>query len=412
MHILMVSSEPFCGDRNHLNGIFERDQAAALLGFGCDVGAVDIELGRFFLAQEIRRFLRDGGAFRLALSLRPVIDDFVRSFVPVISRFSCDEGLTVEVAKVRSMRAVPGSMLFDLLAWSLSLKVAVNKYCGVFGVPDVIHAHNALPAGFSSVLVGREIGVPVVVTEHSSLYAGGVASFFDVFFSRFVYKMASRSIFVSSYLRSEVSRVVGAECDGVVVPNVIPSSVVRVRNELGVVSRRRGVVLSAGRMDSNKNHILLVRALSLIPSGLCPALRLIGDGPERKKIEREVERLGVSDRVFFLGYLRRDEVYREMMSADVFCLPSISETFGVVLIEAMALGCPVVSTPCGGPEEIVSERSGFVANSNSACELADKICRALRMEWDRSAVSSYAEEMFSGRAFFEKISGVYRGVME
>ena len=96
-----------------------------------------------------------------------------------------------------------------------------------------------------------------------------------------------------------------------------------------------------------------------------------GEGPEKLSLKRLVKILGVEDQVSFLGKLSRVQVVEVISSSDSFVLPSHYETFGVVLIEALALGKPVIATRCGGPESIVLNSDGFLVERNNKEVLAN-----------------------------------------
>lgn len=89
-------------------------------------------------------------------------------------------------------------------------------------------------------------------------------------------------------------------------------------------------------------------------------LKIGGDGPLRKQLESKAKDLEIERQVIFTGLLSREKVLREMKNCDVFVLSSTFETFGVVLIEALACGKPVVATKCGGPEDIVNSTNGYL----------------------------------------------------
>jgi len=127
-------------------------------------------------------------------------------------------------------------------------------------------------------------------------------------------------------------------------------------------SPERLTILCVGRLVPEKGHALLIEAFSLLPPELAPGVRLViaGDGPERRALEHQAQALG-RDRIAFAGAVREDELVALYADADVFCLPSLAEGLPVVLIEAMAMELPVLSTRVMGIPELVSDRtSGLV----------------------------------------------------
>ncbi len=108
--------------------------------------------------------------------------------------------------------------------------------------------------------------------------------------------------------------------------------------------------LACGRLTPSKNFMGLVRAFAAgAPAGA--RLRILGDGDERRALVNEARRLGVADRVELPGY--SEEVAAEMAGATCFVLSSTNESFGLVLVEALACGLPVIATDCDGPREIL-----------------------------------------------------------
>jgi glycosyltransferase involved in cell wall biosynthesis len=123
-----------------------------------------------------------------------------------------------------------------------------------------------------------------------------------------------------------------------------------------------------------------------VKEGSPARLKLAGDGPLRSSLERLARRLNLGDRIEFLGYLNREQVAGELQQSDCLVLPSEVETFGVVLVEAMAAGRPVIATRCGGPEDIVTEATGLLVPVNAEAAL----CRA--MHTIRETYSNYEPE--------------------
>lgn len=114
---------------------------------------------------------------------------------------------------------------------------------------------------------------------------------------------------------------------------------------------RSPVIVSASRLIPGKNVVGLVRAFARV-TALDARLILLGDGPERPRIEAEITRLGLQKRVFLKGFVERPwTIYRQ---ARCFALFSNSESFGLVLVEAMACGLSIVSTDCGGTREVLA----------------------------------------------------------
>jgi glycosyltransferase involved in cell wall biosynthesis len=141
-------------------------------------------------------------------------------------------------------------------------------------------------------------------------------------------------------------------------------------------------------------------------------LHIGGDGEERQALERLVKDLGVIEQVRFVGRLSREQVVDEISAADAYVLSSQHETFGVVLIEALALGKPVIATRCGGPENIVTDRDGLLVPVDDVDALADamQLLYANRTDYHADSLRQSCRERFSEEVVAQRLLGVYTEV--
>lgn len=168
-------------------------------------------------------------------------------------------------------------------------------------------------------------------------------------------RIAGATIAVSSDVKLELVNWFKARKKNIhVVHNPVDLQWVRKRALSGKPSWLKGksYILSAGRMVHQKDYPTLLRAFAEVSDKIDQDLIILGDGPLRKELEQLAAYLGIIDRVHMPGYITNPfPVYK---GADVFVLSSVFEGFGNVLIEALALGIPVVATNCpGGPKEIL-----------------------------------------------------------
>lgn len=137
---------------------------------------------------------------------------------------------------------------------------------------------------------------------------------------------------------------------------------------------QRPILGAVGRLSTEKDHATLVEAFGLlIASGLDARLVIIGEGPERPRLEALAQRLGVSDRVLLPGFVPSARAYMPLF--DVFVLPSLTEGLPLTLLEAMLAGTPVIATPVGGvPHTLEDGDSGLIVPPGDP----DALERALR----------------------------------
>lgn len=143
------------------------------------------------------------------------------------------------------------------------------------------------------------------------------------------------------------------------------------------VSQQNKTLISVGRLVEQKGYDVLLQALQLTRKSLDCRLIIVGGGPQLSDLENKARELGISDAVDFIGW--QTNPYKFVARADLFVLSSRWEGLGNVLIEALACGCPVVSTNCRyGPEEILDcGKYGMLTNVDDPVDLSEKIISSL-----------------------------------
>ena len=143
-------------------------------------------------------------------------------------------------------------------------------------------------------------------------------------------------------------------------------------------------------------------------------LTIYGDGPERTVLEKKIVEKGLAKKVCLYGRYFREQLLDMYDAADAFVLASQGETFGVVYIEAMAAGLPVIATICGGPEDIVNDKVGVLIEKENLCQLV------AAMEWmienignyNRDEIRRYAVSKFSPEQVAAKLTEVFQDVLK
>jgi glycosyltransferase involved in cell wall biosynthesis len=216
-----------------------------------------------------------------------------------------------------------------------------------FGRMALLHAHVAFPAGWIAARIAARTGQRYVLTEHMSPFpfralrnARGQpnAAVRDAFAG------ASATVAVSRSLATAI-RAAGLPCSDVL-PNVVDDSRFPLRAPPPGGDFR---FFALSSLVPRKGVDVLLRAMALMRH-TAVSLRIGGDGPERAALQALAGSLGLGQRVHFLGALRPDDVPAQHAASNAFVLASFEETFGVVLVEALMSGRPVIATRCGGPE--------------------------------------------------------------
>lgn len=203
------------------------------------------------------------------------------------------------------------------------------------------------------------------------------------FLIRWLYPHADRIVGVSDDVRSSLKALLGQDAEVVVQNNPVDAERLRAlaRAETsGSHKIRSGVraVVAVGRLVPEKGLDDLLKACAVVLPATDSRLVIVGDGPLRQSLETQAEALGILDRVLFLGYQKNP--YTWMSRAEVFVLPSRSEGFANVVLEAIAVGVPkLVVTNCpGGPAGILQDHpSAWVVPCGEVSELAQALSTAL-----------------------------------
>lgn len=172
--------------------------------------------------------------------------------------------------------------------------------------------------------------------------------------------------------------------------------------------------INIGYLDKKKNQILLIRAFAKVFSeNKNVKLSILGSGPEQKNLQSEINALNMNDQIKLFGFTPRKQVLEELQQSDVFVLSSKYETFGVVLIEAMSCGLPVIATKCGGPESIVENKElGVLVENDDIGELSNamKGIYENRDSYNSDKIRDHVVDNFSEKAVSDKLINIYRKI--
>ena len=279
--------------------------------------------------------------------------------------------------------------------------------------PDIVHAH-VFAAGLPAALLGKVYGVPMVLTEHVTSFPRRTLTRPDLLVARLAFRLARRVLPVSRYLQGAIEAY-GIRARFQVVPNVVDTALF-VPDGQGRPAGGPRNILYVGTLPAGHHKGLpyLVQALAALPAGV-PDWRLdvVGEGPGRGDVQQLVVDLGLGARVTFQGILDRAGVARAMRGCSFLVSPSLFETFGVVLIEALASGRPVIATRSGGPAEIVTSEVGCLVPAGDVQALAGVIVKMLEHcdDYDPARLSAYARQHYGYEAVGSLLSDVYFDVI-
>jgi glycosyltransferase involved in cell wall biosynthesis len=184
--------------------------------------------------------------------------------------------------------------------------------------------------------------------------------------------------------------------------------------------RGRFRFLTVGRLVPYKGVDLILEAMSGSDALRACELRVVGDGPERARLEELARQYGLENSVSFAGFVDQREIAREFAAAQAFAFPSLREFGGGVVLEALASGLPAVVVDYGGPGELVTPECGILLSMKPRAELVPQLRRAMeelagdpeRCRALGAAACRRVREEFTWQAKAERIVGMYRQVLQ
>lgn len=268
---------------------------------------------------------------------------------------------------------------------------------------DVLHAHYIFPQGFLGVLLKKVKKKPLILTVHGSDVNIFAKTRLGWAISRYIIRNSDIVVAVSKYLKDELISLGGDEKKIRVVYGGVES-----RQAPAVLRHRGRTLLYVGSLIRQKGLDILIDAVRILSRDEKELeLIVVGDGPERQKLEKIKKTHGL-DNIRFEGFQENLEPY--FQKADVFILPSRQEGFGLVLLEAMSHGLPVIASGVGGiPEIVENNKNGFLFNRDNPEDLAEKI-KYLLDSGNYGELSQFAiatAKRFSWSEFGRKMDDVY-----
>jgi len=242
--------------------------------------------------------------------------------------------------------------------------------------PDVLHVHFGRSLGYADLALRRHGELPVVITTHG----GGTRSSRHNPFCRSImrrsFQRADRVVAVSDKIRRDADSMDIRTDNFRIIGNGLPVEYVRPKVDYWKPDCGRPLrLVTVCNLISLKGTDDTLRAMRrLADRGLSTEFHVVGAGPERKRLEQMAGHLGLADCVTFTGSLPHEEALEEIYRADLYCMPSWNEGFGVVYVEAMGQGVPVVACRGQGIDAVVREsRAGLLVPGKDPEALASAI---------------------------------------
>lgn len=387
MKILMISRGVPSKFHPHW-GCFEKDQAEALAAYGHKIIVISVDTRLRF--------------HRGRLGLHHIVDNGVEYYNYV---------------------TFPGFFIIKTIGYNFFQK----KYCFYYydklyrkiitehGVPDVIYTHFCFMTFYGAMLKQKyKFNVPLVGIEHFSKFNAPVLPKDLETLATFAFQNVDKLICVCKSLADNIERRLGFK--SIVVHNMYGHEFEKgINYNFNAVIKYPLIFISTARLVYGKGFDVLIKAFAKaqLPKTTWK-LNIIGWGEEQKNLEQLIVSYGLQDNIFLLGKKDKVDIVNELSEGHVFVLPSRGENFSVAILEALAMGLPVISTDCGGIRQCLDDRNGIIVPIDDVDAMSDAIHRMMDTysQYDRNYIAENCRKQFSPMAIAEKLTAVFEDTIE
>jgi len=272
--------------------------------------------------------------------------------------------------------------------------------------PDLLHANFASPDGIAAARLSKELKIPLVITEHQA----ALESFLKIGYLNLqmltAYHRAKKVICVSEHTLKIIKKADPGLKNLVMIPNGVDFS----RFMLREPSKQLKKLIYIGYLIPHKGVQVLIKALAQLKiEGIVPSLTIVGDGYYKSELQRLCASLNLNEQVTFTGEKNATQVAELLGKHDAMVHPSFMESFGIVMVEALASGLPVLSTFNGGAEGILSPETGILVKPNDSVAIAEGIKELIKRwdSYDPEILRNYALQRFSLSTVAKQTVAVY-----
>ena len=302
----------------------------------------------------------------------------------------------------------------DIISHKLSLRIndklvqyVYNIIFKKHGRPDIIYGQ-MFGNTQMGICISRKYSIPIVGIEHLGRFNEKNLENWGYTQSdaEYTYHNIHTTIAVSNKLKESLYRHFSITAD--VVPNLVGKEFYYIKPPC---KNQVFTMVSVGRLDHGKGFDLLIQALFEIKDQLPKnwQTKIIGSGELRDTLQRKINTYNLQDNIILLGKKSKEELVPLLQQSDLFILSSRSETFGVVYIEAMACGLPIIATDCGGPRDIVTASNGLLIPNEDINALGEAIVYMVKNidKYDRKAIAEDCQMRFSPEVIAKQLTKIF-----
>lgn len=382
MKVLLLPSW-YPSENKPLNGIFFKEQAEALRAKGVNVIVLSINI------KDIRGIFKEKIKNKLNVSIENGV---------VVYRYT-------------TYNYFPKIQEAYLRYYAKLIDILIKKIIQEQGDIDLVHIHSALDAGIAYSL--SKINIPYIITEHSSRYSRKLLSKSEKKYLNNVFSGAKKVLSVGIGLKKDISAYFDYEKISII-PNMVKLPDINENIKKTNIYDNKIKFFSLGFLTYKKGMDLIIEAYNLGKNELKDVQIIIGgSGEEFNKLNEQIKFYGLEENIILLGELNREEVSINMMNCDAFILTSRNETFGIVFIEAMYYGKPVIATITGGPDSFVNDECGILVENENIEEIKNAMIKMKKSykNYNSDYIIKFCRENFSEDVVAKRLIEIYREVI-
>lgn len=281
------------------------------------------------------------------------------------------------------------------------------------GIPDVIYIHFPLLTLTDDIWdLFKSLKRPIVVTEHWSKVQAKELTPLQHKLLRKIVNEADKFICVGDLLKKSVIELTNTPKDIQVIPNMVSSMFFYEKQD---IKNNNFEFIAIGRLVDSKKFDLVIDAFTkAFRSNANVYLTIVGDGPLFSKYKKQIEHLGMQDRISMVGFLSREETANLLRKSDAFVSGSVLETFGVPFIEAMACGKPVIGIKNGPIDKYINMVNGVLFEKNNFDDLVRALINVYenREMYDGKLISETAMKLFSEETVINELNEIFINCIE
>lgn len=286
------------------------------------------------------------------------------------------------------------------------LKKAVSRIIKENGKPILMHAHFT-DSGYYASFIKDKFDLKLVLTEHNSAVNQSEIGVKIKKIAKKAYEKSDKVLAVSDALAKNIYN--NFDIKPEIVYNVLDTQLYKDIIKKNDKSEKIEFV-SVGGLLYNKGFDVLLKAFKQAFNDYDNVkLTIFGDGEKKADLIELTKTLGIDNKVIFCGQQSRETIANKFAESDCFVLTSRTETFGVVYIEAMASGLPVIATKCGGPECFVNESNGLLIDTNNIQQTTEALLHMYKnsKNYDTNYIKNFVQQNFSQEVIANQLIDIY-----